>query len=323
LFLLINLTYHTLFWLCKDNSTPAIMPAPDWTPQLTQDGSFTLFSSEFGQLFHSREGAKSEAFQKFVRSTDLIQKAQQPQLKLLDICYGLGYNTAAALETIWQINPTCHIQLYGLEIDATVPIAAATPPLLDLWTPTTQTILTALATHHHCQTPQLNAHLLLGDARQTLRSLRYLQSSAFQPFQADAIFFDPFSPQVCPQLWTVEFFQLTAACLAPTGKLATYSRAAATRAALIAAGFSVGNIPLEAVSPRSHEWSQGTIAALTPLPNSLSIMEQQHLQTRAAVPYRDPSLSDPDTVITQRRQQEQQQSLLESTTSWRKRWGIR
>jgi tRNA U34 5-methylaminomethyl-2-thiouridine-forming methyltransferase MnmC len=323
LFLPINLTYHTLFWLCKDNSTRAIMPASDWTPQLTQDGSFTLFSSEFGESFHSRDGAKSEAFQKFVHPTDLLHKAQQPQIKLLDICYGLGYNTAAAIETIWQVNPACHIQLYGLELDPTVPIAAAAPPLIDLWTPPTQEILTALANHHHYKTPQLNAQLLIGDARQTLRAASQIPQGSIQgSFQADVIFFDPFSPQVCPQLWTVEFFQLVAACLAPTGKLATYCRAAATRAALIATGFSIGNIPLETIPRRSHEWSQGTIAALTPLPDSLSIMEQQHLQTRAAVPYRDPSLNDPDAVIIQRRQQEQQQSLLESTTAWRKRWGI-
>jgi tRNA U34 5-methylaminomethyl-2-thiouridine-forming methyltransferase MnmC len=315
LFLPINLTYHTLFWLCKDNSKPTIMPAPDWSPQLTEDGSFTLFSSEFGELFHSREGAKSEAVQKYVHATNLVEKAQQPRLKLLDICYGLGYNTAAAIETIWKINPTCHIELYGLEIDATVPIAAAASPHLDLWAPPTQSILTALAHHHHCQTPKLNATLLIGDARQTLLSL--------QPFQADAIFFDPFSPQVCPQLWTIEFFQATAACLAPSGKLATYSCAAATRTALITAGLSIGNIPLDTTCHRAHEWSQGTVAAHSPLPNSLSIMEQQHLQTRAAVPYRDPSLSDRATVIIQRRQQEQQQSSLESTTSWRRRWGIR
>jgi tRNA U34 5-methylaminomethyl-2-thiouridine-forming methyltransferase MnmC len=172
------------------------MPAPDWSPQLTEDGSFTLFSSEFGELFHSHEGAKSEAFQKYVQATDLVKKAQQPQLKLLDICYGLGYNTAAAIETIWKINPTCHIELYGLEIDATVPIAAATPPHLDIWTPHTQSILIALAHHHRCQTPELNATLLIGDARQTLSLLQQ------KSFQADAIFFDPFSPPVCPQLWT-------------------------------------------------------------------------------------------------------------------------
>jgi tRNA U34 5-methylaminomethyl-2-thiouridine-forming methyltransferase MnmC len=296
------------------------MPSPDWspqpTPQPTKDGSFTLFSAEFGELFHSREGAKSEAFQKYVHATDLIEKAHQPQIKLLDICYGLGYNTAAAIETIWSLNPTCHIQLYGLEIDATVPIVATAPTHLQLWTPSTQAILTALAHHYHHQTPYLTAHLLIGDARQTLLSLQQ------KSFQADAIFFDPFSPQVCPQLWTIEFLHLTAACLAPTGKLATYSRAAAIRTALITAGLTIGNIPLDKIDRRSHEWSQGTIAALPPLPHSLSIMEQQHLQTRAAVPYRDPSLSDPAAVIIHRRQQEQQQSSLESTSSWRRRWGI-
>jgi tRNA U34 5-methylaminomethyl-2-thiouridine-forming methyltransferase MnmC len=292
------------------------MPAPDWSPQLTEDGSYTLFSSEFGELFHSREGAKSEALQKYVHATDLPEKAQQPQIKILDVCYGLGYNTAAAIETIWTINPNCHIELYGLELDATVPIAAATPPHLKLWTPAVQAILTTLAHHHHHQTPQLTAQLLIGDARQTLFSLQQ------KSFQADAIFFDPFSPQVCPQLWTIEFFRLTVACLAPTGKLATYSRAAAVRTAMLAAGLTIGNIPLDTISPRSHEWSQGTIAARSPLPHSLSIMEQQHLQTRAAVPYRDPSLSDRAAVILQRRQQEQQHSPLESTSSWRRRWGI-
>jgi tRNA U34 5-methylaminomethyl-2-thiouridine-forming methyltransferase MnmC len=292
------------------------MPSPDWSPQPTEDGSFTLFSSEFGELFHSREGAKSEAFQKYVHATDLIEKAQQPQIKLLDICYGLGYNTAAAIETLWQLNPTCHIQLYGLEIDATVPIVATAPTHLQLWTPPIQAILTALAHHHYYQDPQITAHLLIGDARQTLLSLQQ------KSFQADAIFFDPFSPQVCPQLWTVEFFHLTASCLAPTGKIATYSRAAAVRTALITAGLTIGNIPLDTIDRRSHEWSQGTIATRSPLPHSLSIMEQQHLQTRAAVPYRDPSLSDRAAVIIQRRQQEQQQSSLESTSSWRRRWGI-
>jgi tRNA U34 5-methylaminomethyl-2-thiouridine-forming methyltransferase MnmC len=51
-------------------------------------------------------------------------------------------------------------------------------------------------------------------------------------------------------------------------------------------------------------------------------MEQEHLQTRAAVPYRDPNLSDRPEVILQRHQQEQQRSTLESTSSWRRRWQI-
>lgn len=55
-----------------------------------------------------------------------------------------------------------------------------------------------------------------------------------------------------------------------------------------------------------------------PLP--LSQVEKEHLLTRAAIPYRDPQLSDPTDVILMRRQQEQQTSCLEPTSRWRKRW---
>lgn len=291
-----------------------------WIPQPTQDGSFTFFSQEFGETFHSRQGARAEAFLKFAAATDLVARSHQPCLRLLDVCYGLGYNTAAALETIWAAHPDCQIELHGLEWDATVPLAAIAPPLIEVWSPPVQEVLRAIAQDHYCCTPQLQAKLWIGDARQTIQQLA--------GFEADAIFFDPFSPRCCPQLWTVEFFRQVAGCLSPTGKLATYSRAAAGRSALLEAGFKIGTIPIgkaqpEGDRPPSHEWSQGTVASfngdrLCPL----SRLEQEHLQTRAAVPYRDPNLSDTAEVILARHQQEQKQCQKESTSSWRRRWGI-
>jgi tRNA U34 5-methylaminomethyl-2-thiouridine-forming methyltransferase MnmC len=288
-----------------------------WTPQSTKDGSFTFFSTEFGETFHSDLGAKAEAFEKFALATDLPQKAQNPSIRLLDVCYGLGYNTAAALETIWSINPNCYVEIYGLELDPTVPVGALAPEVLNHWSTSVGTILKHLALEHTCQQVHLGAHLLLGDARQTLPKI--LQSG----FQADAIFFDPFSPRRCPQLWTVEFFQIVVQCLAPDGKLSTYSRSASVRSAMKLAGLCIGTIPL-GNNPLPHEWSQGTIAAWQPdglLP--LSIMEREHLNTRAAVPYRDPALNNPPDVILAQHQQDQQTDRLESTSSWRRRWGIR
>lgn len=287
-----------------------------WTPQPTDDGSFTFFSEEFGEAFHSQQGAKAEAFQKFVQATDLVQRAKQPKIRLLDVCYGLGYNTAAALETIWAVNPDCYVEMYGLELDASVPPAAILPPLIQSWSALIQNVLRALAAQHHCTMPLLQAKLLIGDARQTVQQLRR------SGFQADAIFFDPFSPRRCPQLWTVEFFQQVVQCLAEAGKLATYSRSASVRTAMQLAGLWVGTIPLSETH-LPHEWSQGTVASFEPPTAPLSPMEQEHLQTRAAVPYRDPHLSDSAPGILERHALEQQQSCLESTSSWRRRWGIR
>ena len=292
-----------------------------WIPQKTLDGSFTFFSEEFGEAFHSSQGARAEALSKFAQATDLTQQAERGKLCLLDVCYGLGYNTAAALETIWAANPHCEIILYGLEQDITVPqatcaspIAGSTPALLSAWSPEVQTVLATIAQTQQCFIPRLQATLLIGDARQTLQQL--------QGFQADAIFFDPFSPRRCPQLWTVEFFVQVACCLAPRGKLATYSRSASVRSAMLAAGLQIGTIPLGEMH-LPHEWAQGTVAAFEAQSlHPLSQMEQEHLQTRAAVPYRDPNLSDRPEVILQRHQQEQQRSTLESTSSWRRRWQI-
>lgn len=290
--------------------------SPTWVPQPTDDGSFTFFSEEFGETFHSRLGAREEALLKFVQATELAAQARRPHLRLLDVCYGLGYNTAAALDTIWAINPECQVELYALERDPTVPRAAITPPFLDGWSAAVQEILCAIAAHHHAHTPRLQATLLLGDARQTIQLL------AQQGFQADAIWFDPFSPRRCPQLWTVEFLTQVAHCLAPTGKLATYSRSASVRSAMLAAGLCIGTIPLQSAH-LPHEWSQGTVAGLDGAGlHPLSPMEQEHLQTRAAIPYRDPTLTDAAATILERQHHEQQQSQLESTSRWRRRWGI-
>jgi tRNA U34 5-methylaminomethyl-2-thiouridine-forming methyltransferase MnmC len=289
-----------------------------WTPLITQDGSYTFFSAEFDETFHSVRGAKAEAFQKYAEATYLVQKAQAqaPVLRLLDVCYGLGYNTAAALELIWNVCPECEIEVWGLEIDPTVPASALAPELLSGWSASVQVVLQNLGRCHYHNQTGLRATLLLGDARQTVQTL--IQDG----FKADAIFFDPFSPQRCPELWTVEFFQAISRCLKLDGILSTYSRAAAARTALKSAGLCIGTIASGSVLP--HQWSQGTVASWYPeaLP-PLSLMEQEHLDTRASIPYRDPELSDLREVILSRHLQEQNASSLESTSSWRRRWNIR
>ncbi|MEB3290974.1 MAG: MnmC family methyltransferase [Leptolyngbya sp.] len=289
----------------------SVSPGPTGalTPEPTADGSFTLFSEDFGEWFHSREGAYTEAHTTYVEATDLPTLAQANTVNLLDICYGLGYNTAAALSTIGQVNPQCRVHLIGLELDGRVPKQAVETGLVDRWSPDIQQILAHLAHAGQVHSPWLHAELRLGDARQTVQTL------ADEGFQADVIFFDPFSPPHCPELWTVDFLRQVARCLAPQGKLATYSCAAAVRA-----GFREVGLHLGPIAAAGRRWP-GTLAQWSPDGlKALSQQEQEHLQTRAAVPYRDPTLGDCAETIRQRRQQEQAQSSLAPTSQWRKRW---
>jgi len=319
--------------------------APDlFTVEPTADGSATFYSETFGEWFHSRSGAYDEARSTYVQATHLVQRAEtQGQITLLDVCYGLGYNTAAALESLWAVRPELPIRLVGLELDATVPRAAIAQGLLNDWPAPVQAALREIATRPHpVNSPFLNldeeetrssllapclparekklgneglcpnvltADLLIGDARQQIQTL------VNDGFQADVVFLDPFSPPRCPQLWTVEFLSLVTQCLHPQGILATYSCAAAVRTALQLAGLHIGSL-----AAPGRRWPS-TLASHTDMTlPPLSLQEQEHLQTRAAVPYRDPTLQDDAATIQRRRSQAQAQSSLQSTGEWRRRW---
>ena len=287
-----------------------------FTPQQTQDGSFTFFSTEFNEAFHSHYGAKQESLLKFAIPTQLPILAETGFVRLLDICYGLGYNTAAALQTIWQVNPHCRVQVIGLELNPIVPQAAITDQLCDSWDEKYIKILTQIAFEHQIQMDYLQANLLIGDARSLI--LQVHKSG----FQADAIFLDPFSPPQCPQLWTLEFIQKVSECLHENGLMATYSCAAAVRTALLTAGLAVGSTtPIGRRTPGTiaGHFKHGTKSSISFF-SPLSQGEKEHLLTRAAIPYRDPHLSDTTEVILKRRQEEVQVSTLESSSQWRKRW---
>ena len=280
------------------------------TPRLTEDGSYTFFSEEFQETFHSSFGAKQEAEVRYIKPCAIEQLAtERSVIRILDVCYGLGYNSAAALSAIWSINPRCKVELFGLEISSEVPREAIRQNLLAQWHPAVVTNLAELSSKSKVCHDLFLAQLLLGDARKTTIEV------IAQSWQADAIFLDPFSPPKCPQLWTVEFLNMLVRCLSLSGRLATYSSSAAVRTALISTELNIGSIV------GAGRKSPGTLGSFEckKLPE-LSVMEREHLKTRAAIPYRDPTLAGLPEEIIQNRQQEQKNSNLEPTSQWRKRW---
>ena len=78
-------------------------------------------------------------------------------------------------------------------------------------------------------------------------------------------------------------------------------------------------------------WSSGTIAVKiidekvlqrNLYFKKLSSMEEEHLLTKASIPYRDPTLSSNKKDIIQKRVQEQLLSNLETSKEWRDKWGM-
>lgn len=93
----------------------------DFYPCITQDGSIGLFNIAVDDIYHSSNGAYSEAIQKFIEPSgfeDFIK--QNKSAKILDICYGMGYNTKAAIKTCLKINPEASLLIDSLEYDPDV-----------------------------------------------------------------------------------------------------------------------------------------------------------------------------------------------------------
>ena len=69
----------------------------EFNPYITADGSLGLYNREFDDIYHSAGGALSESLEKFAAPVDYDMLLKYDEISVLDICYGLGYNTKSFL----------------------------------------------------------------------------------------------------------------------------------------------------------------------------------------------------------------------------------
>ena len=199
-------------------------------PIRTGDGSFTIFSEKYDEHFHNpREGALSESLYKHVIPAITHLKEAQ-EINILDICFGIGFNTLATLKYIKEIGFKGKVNIYSPELDG-----GLIKSLKDL--PYTQDLLEFLpAIYEISKTNRYNKENLsievfIGDA------VEYVKT--FQD-KFDIIYQDAFSSQKNPELWSEEFFNSLFRAMRKGGVLTTYSQAKGVRKKLESAGFSLG-----------------------------------------------------------------------------------
>jgi tRNA U34 5-methylaminomethyl-2-thiouridine-forming methyltransferase MnmC len=64
-----------------------------------------------------------------------------------------------------------------------------------------------------------------------------------EPEIFDAVYFDPFSPASCPELWSSRVFRSAFNCLRPGATLTSYCVKSAVRRELASLGFEVRRVP--------------------------------------------------------------------------------
>ncbi len=74
----------------------------EFQPYFTNDGSVGLYSQDYDDIYHSASGALTEAYEKFICPINWDVLLLHEDINILDICYGIGYNTKSFLNYIFE-----------------------------------------------------------------------------------------------------------------------------------------------------------------------------------------------------------------------------
>ena len=215
------------------------------------------------------------------------------------MCFGLGCNAKAAIQCAQKIGKAT-LEITSLELDEKVIASALTLPGNE-----NSKLLEDLKNKKNHQCDFAGITLLTGDARKSVLSLN---DNTF-----DIIFLDGFSPDVNPELWTLDFIAQLKRILKPDGIITTYSCAYPLIGALLKLNFNVAtSIPFG----RRHG---GTVASQKEITHLEKISEKDRniaTLSTAGIPYRDKDLDANKDTILANHKEEIRQSRAAGMPKW-------
>ena len=269
---------------------------------LTDDGSYSINSKEINhkiETLHTSTGAISEAFEKFIKP---MKFDYTKDIAILDICAGLGYNSSAAIDDFLKNSKDSSLTIDMVEISpATLACGLLVPSPIKAHDITRKAIEEELINIDYAtlelektEIPSnIDINVFVEDARQTVQKLK--------DKSYDAIFLDPFSQNMAPELFSLEFFKEFRRIIKDTGIVATYTSSAPVRAAFIEAGFYIG------LGPIFGRKQGGTLASPSQEMLDTSLPKNDEIRialSDVGIPFRDPDLNNSSEYILEKRTQE-------------------
>jgi len=199
------------------------------TMALSEDGSYTAYSAEYEEHYHStKDGALHESLVKHVLPA-MQAKENKDEIIILDICYGLGFNTLATLFYFKENNLKSKLRIYSPELDENLVKSLQSftyPKEFEVF----KDIIHDISEYGIYQDGQIYIEVYLGDARAYVKTFE----NSF-----DIVYQDAFSPSTNPMLWTREYFKDIKNAIKQDGIVTTYSISLATRLALYENDFNI------------------------------------------------------------------------------------
>lgn len=201
----------------------------------SSDNSKTVYSEKYDESYHSlKDGAFNETLTKHIRPAFEIFR-ERNEINILDICFGLGYNSLLTVDFANRYFPDKKVNIYSPEMDEELLESLsdfAYEGILSEYKNTISEIVNeGKAKKNYC-----SMNLFRGNAREYIKNF----SNFF-----DVVYQDAFSPKKNEELWTYEYFEDIKNCMKTDGILTTYSKATAVKMALWMNDFFVYEINVE------------------------------------------------------------------------------
>ena len=193
-----------------------------WEEVKTKDNTYTLKSLKYNECYHSSEGALKETYYKHVSVMEDLFK-DKDEIRILDICFGLGYNTFVS---ILNRPKNKKLKIFSPELDLEL-----IKSLKDFKYPkefeNIKNIIKKISKDLYYKDDYIEVEVANMDAREYIKNLKNI----------DIVYQDAFSPKVNKELWTIEYFRDIKNILNEDGVITTYSVATPVRCALYKLGF--------------------------------------------------------------------------------------
>lgn len=214
----------------------------------TGDGSTSLYSPKYDQLYHNPHGAVTESRHVFFETNDLLKTLKKKEyVNIFEVGFGTGLNLLLTLDYLRQNDLQTTINFYSVEAfpidpEITEEFEFKNEPGLRKSLLILQSILQDLTPgmNRIQLTDHLSLHLWFGFFDELFEEH---SNSSLITHKIDFIFQDAFSPEVNEELWTPDTFKKLASISNDDAVLSTYCAASSARAAMAVAGWKVARAP--------------------------------------------------------------------------------
>jgi tRNA U34 5-methylaminomethyl-2-thiouridine-forming methyltransferase MnmC len=202
---------------------------------ITGDGSPTLFNPYYKDYYHSTFGAITESDHVFIKA-GLASFYKKESISVLEIGFGAGLN--ALLTCIKAMEKKLRVIYHTVD---KYPVDAAITDSLNYWEflPDPCKIHDLYSSIH--QAPWFSFTKI--HSCFTLHKIQADLSGFVPDFKYDLIYFDAFSPDKQPEMWTHEVFRILFDGLNTGGLLITYCVKGQVKRTLKGIGFMVEKLP--------------------------------------------------------------------------------